>query len=163
MGLWLACKAFWKALRDPAAGRLFVGTAKPPHQEEDKDDEDPSHLRLLSALQRTGRLVDFLQEEIDGFDDAQIGAAVREVHRSSRQCLDELVALKPLLDDSEGVEISLPKGYDASRIKVVGKVVGEPPFRAVVVHRGWQARKKNLPKATTAIGTVIAPAEVEVR
>ena len=32
-------------------------------------------LRVLAVLQRDGRLVDFLQEDIDPYSDAQIGAA----------------------------------------------------------------------------------------
>jgi hypothetical protein len=46
----------------------------------------------------------------------------------------------------------------------VGKVKGEPPFTAVLVHRGWKAHKKSLPKNMGEQGTeIICPAEVEVR
>src|SRR4051794_37026728 len=38
-------------------------------------------LQLLAILQREGRLVDFLMEDLQGIPDAQVGAAVREVHQ----------------------------------------------------------------------------------
>jgi hypothetical protein len=164
MSLWLACKAFCKALGDPAAAAVFLADAQ-VEKKTDSSEGDLSHLRLLAALQRTGRFIDFLQEDIDDFDDAQVGAAVREVHRSCRQCLDDLVAIKPVLEELEGAEVRLPKGYDAARIKIVGNVVGEPPYTAYVVHRGWQARKQSLPRSSGGAsgGPIVAPAEVEVR
>src|SRR5215831_3115113 len=42
-----------------------------------KPDATPGALQLLALLQREGRLVDFLAEDISGYDDASIGAAVR--------------------------------------------------------------------------------------
>ena len=56
-------------------------------------------LTLLSVLQREARLIDFLKEEIAGYADAQIGAAVRDVHRDAAAALDRLFALKPLRRD----------------------------------------------------------------
>src|SRR5258708_33455175 len=41
-------------------------------------------LRLLSVLQREGRLVDFLLEDIQAYPDAQVGSAVRYIHRQSQ-------------------------------------------------------------------------------
>lgn len=162
--LWLACKAFWRELcRPKEVKELPTGERAAAGEERDREREDLVHLRLLAALQRVGRLVDFLQEDIEGFDDAQVGAAVREVHRSCRQCLEELVTLRPLLAEGEGDEIRIPKGYDAARIKLVGKVSGEPPYVAHVVHRGWEAKKRRLPPATAAGDVIVAPAEVEVR
>src|ERR1700709_1865498 len=42
-------------------------------------------LALLALLQREGRFVDFISEEIDKADDADIGAAVRAVHRGRKK------------------------------------------------------------------------------
>lgn len=165
MSLWLACKAFWRALRNPAAARIFIEGKESAAKGGGIEKGGMEHLRLLAVLQRTGRLVDFLQEDIEAFDDAQIGAAVREVHKGSRQCLEEFVVLRPVLEEGEGAEMRIPKGYDAARLKVVGNVVGEPPYVGYVVHRGWQARKRSLPHTEGPLASteIIAPAEIEVR
>src|SRR5689334_23353693 len=39
-------------------------------------------LRLLALLQREGRLLDFLLEDIQSYPNEQIGVAVRDIHRS---------------------------------------------------------------------------------
>lgn len=59
---------------EPAAAPKPVAAVKPKPTRNDA-------LSLLSALQREARLVDFLKESIAAYDDAQIGAAVRDVHR----------------------------------------------------------------------------------
>lgn len=163
MSLLLAFKAFFKALKDPKAAKAFVDGIEEQKPKAEAA-RDINHLRLLAQLQNNGRLIDFLQEDIAQFDDSQVGAAAREVHRACSECLEELVAPRPVLEDREGAEIRLPKGYDAAKIKVVGKVVGEPPYVGTLVHRGWQARKQNLPKSNNSDGgEVIYPAEVEIR
>ena len=45
-------------------------------------------LQLLSILQRDARLVDFLMEDVAAYSDDQIGAAVRDIHRQSREALN---------------------------------------------------------------------------
>src|SRR5690606_38389504 len=49
--------------------------------------------QLLAVLQRDGRLVDFLMEDIAPYGDAQVGAAVRSVHAGCRQVLEQYVTL----------------------------------------------------------------------
>jgi hypothetical protein len=125
---------------------------------------DQSHLRLLNYLQQTSRLVDFIKEDIAGFNDAQVGAAVRKIHQDCAQALEELVTIRPLKDEQEGTTVQVPKGYNPAEIKVVGKVKGEPPFTGVLVHRGLKAQKRSLPKKTgEQTPEVICPAEVEIK
>ncbi len=156
-----AWRAFVKAWKEPKAAEQFLQEA--PALADRREEGDTAHLRLLALLQNKGRLVDFFEEDIDGFDDAQVGAAVRTVHKECAKLLDEIVTLKPLLEDEEGQFINIPKGYDAATIKVVGEVKGEPPYKGVIVHRGWKAVKRSLPKKLGDMTTdVIAPAEVEV-
>lgn len=162
MGLMLGVRAFFKALKEPEKAQAFVAD-KPKEIPAAVDNADRSHLRLLSMLQQSSRLVDFLMENIDAYDDAQVGAAVRKIHADSRQCLEDLVTVRALLDENEGAKITVPKGYDPSKIKVVGHARGEPPFVGVVVHKGWKAYKCSLPKKVgEQLGDVICPAEVEV-
>lgn len=162
MGLRLAFKAFMKALKEPGKAKQFLENV--PQKQLESASFDPSHLRLLNYLQQGGRLIDFLKEDIAPFTDAQVGAAVRKVHQDCAQALEELVTLRPLRDEQEGATIQVPPGFNPAEIKVIGKVKGEPPFTGVLVHRGWKAHKRSLPKkGSDPMPEVICPAEVEVR
>lgn len=156
----LACAAFLKAWREPLRAQLFLsGTlaSKAPQEKE------LAHLTLLSALQHQGRLLDFLKEDLSGCSDAEVGAVARKIHEDCAQVLEDLVSIRPLKSEPEGSKITVAKGYDPSEIRVVGKVRGEPPFTAILVHRGWRAEKKALPKKNHDLsGAILCPAEVEV-
>jgi hypothetical protein len=120
-------------------------------------------LALLSLLQREGRLVDFLREPLDGFSDADIGAAARDVHRGCRKVLEQHLALEPVMPGEEESRVSVPKGFDPSEIRLVGEARGEPPFKGTLRHHGWRVVEAKLPSLAEGIDrTVIAPAEVEL-
>ena len=121
-------------------------------------------LTLLATLQREGRLVDFLQESLAGYDDARIGAAARDVHRGCAAVLERLFALEPVVTQEEGAEIELSAGYDVGRFRLTGNVTGQPPFRGRLVHQGWQATRCELPSWTGRddAALVVAAAEVEL-
>ncbi|MGH9370967.1 MAG: DUF2760 domain-containing protein [Vicinamibacterales bacterium] len=119
-------------------------------------------LQMLALLQRDGRLVDFLMEDLTTYPDAQVGAAVRDVQSGCRESLARYVTLAPVLDDEEGRPVAVERGTDPARVKVVGNVAGTPPFRGVVRHRGWEATRVDLPPLPRTDRTVVAPAEVEV-
>ena len=120
-------------------------------------------VQLLGLLQREGRLLDFLQEDIDPYDDAQIGAAVREVHRGCRAALKDALGLEPVLDAPEGSEVEIEEDFDPTKIRLIGNVHGKPPFKGVIRHSGWRYTRINLPKWTGREKTdVLAPAEVEI-
>ncbi len=122
-------------------------------------------LTLLAALQREARFVDFVQEDLDGYPDAQVGAAVRDVQRACRQVLQRMFALQPVVTQGEGSELELPEGYDAGRFHLTGKLGSATRHRGRLVHHGWEATVCNLPEwtGTPEAARVIAPAEVEVR
>jgi hypothetical protein len=120
-------------------------------------------LQLLGALQREGRLVDFLQQDILTFSDADVGAAARVVHDGCRRALQRMVQIVPIHEASEGHGVTVPAGYDATSILLSGNVSGSPPFSGTLRHRGWRARGLTLPEAVgDADCAVIAPAEVEL-
>ena len=126
---------------------------------------DASHdraLQMLALLQRDGRLVDFLMEDLTPYSDVQIGAAVRDVHAGSRKALERYVSLAPVIDDEEGRPVTIDRGTDPARIKVVGNVASTPPLTGVLRHRGWDATRVDLPPLPSAGRSVVAPAEVEV-
>lgn len=122
-----------------------------------------SALQLLGLLQQEGRLIDFLEEEVTQYSDAEIGAAVRVVHEGCRKALHEHVTLAPIQEQAEGARITLEAGFDASAIRPTGNLVGEPPFTGTLAHRGWRATEVRLPKLAKGHDVqIIAPAEVEL-
>jgi hypothetical protein len=121
-------------------------------------------LNLLAMLQREARLVDFVQEPIGDYTDAQIGAAVRDVHRDSAAVLKRVFALAPICPQTEGSTIELDDDFDAARYRLTGQVPDHPPFRGALAHHGWQATQCVLSEWTGAESgaLVIAPAVVEL-
>lgn len=149
-----------QALRKGGAPSLSDQSVPAPTLEEVKPD---AALQLLGLLQRDGRFVDFLQEEVAAYSDAEVGAAARVVHEGCRKTLREHFTLEPVTPEAEGRPVTLEKGFDAAAVRITGNVVGEPPFAGTLTHRGWRVVAVRLPKV--ALGhdaRVVAPAEVEL-
>jgi hypothetical protein len=125
------------------------------------DDGSERAAQMLALFQRDGRLVDFLMEDIGAYADAQIGAAVRDVHAGCRQVLQRYLTLEPILPQEEGGTVRMNGPIDPARIKVVGNVAGSE-LSGVLRHRGWIAAQVDLPPVPTGGRFVIAPAEIDV-
>jgi len=120
-------------------------------------------LQLLGLLQREARFIDFVQEEVSAYPDADVGAAARLVHEGCRKVLRENFTLAPVRGEAEGSRVSLPVGFDAAAVRVTGNVVGQPPFTGSLTHRGWQVVELRLPKLAPGHELkIVAPAEVEL-
>jgi hypothetical protein len=120
-------------------------------------------VQMLALLQRDGRFIDFLAENISPYPDAQLGAAVRSIHETCRKVLDDYVKLEPILNSEEDQPVSVPAGFDPAAIKLIGNVTGELPVRGVLRHKGWRVKEINLPSLPQGAGRmVIAQAEVEL-
>ncbi len=118
---------------------------------------------MLALFQRDGRLIDFLNEDVSPYPDSQLGAAVRTIHASCRQVLDRYVKLEPIISSEEDQPVTVPVGLDPAAVKMVGNVVGQPPFNGVLRHRGWRVSRVSLPSLPQEPGrNIVAPAEVEV-
>ena len=131
------------------------------------DKQSPESLdravQMLALLQRDGRLVDFLEEDVSSYPDGQLGAAVRSIHTSCRQVLERYLKLEPILSSEEDQPVTVPVGFDPAAIKLVGNVTGEPPIRGLLRHRGWRVTEVTLPSLPQGSGkAIVAPAEVEV-
>lgn len=144
----------------PGAPQLAPTAQKQP--EAPKRPQRSAALTLLATLQREARLVDFLMESIGEYSDAQIGAAVRDIHRDSAGVLERLFKIRPIEAREEGAEIQAPA--EADRYRLIGTVRGVPPHRGRLVHHGWEAAECEVPEwsGTPAAARVIAPAEVEL-
>lgn len=120
-------------------------------------------LRLLATLQEEARLIDFVREDIDGYDDADVGSAVRGIHAALRKALDERLTLEPILAGEDGDRVEVPAGFEPALIRVTGKLGGGPPYVGVLRHGGWRARDVRLPAPSPGSdATILLPAEVEV-
>lgn len=135
--------------------------APPPPQVKVSD----GALQVLQILQRDARLIDFLMEDIEGYQDEQVGAAVRTLHGDCKASLMRHVTLAPVIDGVEGTyqKVDGSKTPDPNRIKLIGNVpaTGKVPG-GTLRHRGWAASRIELPALGKQDVSVLAPAELEV-
>jgi hypothetical protein len=120
-------------------------------------------LALLGMLQREGRLVDFLQEDLAGAPDADVGGAARVVHEGCRRVLRQYLVLERARPEPEGDRVTLAPGFDAQRVRLTGNVTGNPPFTGTLRHPGWVATEVKLPPVAEGLDArVLQAAEVEL-
>ncbi|MEE8378078.1 MAG: DUF2760 domain-containing protein, partial [Candidatus Aminicenantaceae bacterium] len=102
-----------------------------------------------------------LQENIDNYEDSQVGAAVRQIHTDCSKVLKEQIQLEPILNSPERETVTIPDSFDPSEIKVSGNLPGNPPYKGILQHKGWRVSKLNLPSRNESINPkVVYPAEV---
>lgn len=160
----LGASAEWRVLLDKdfadKVAALMKGSA-PAKPAPAKPSGEP--LRLLALMQREGRLLDFLLEEIQAYDDAQVGAAVRDIHQKCRAALKEHLVLEPVLPKNEGDTVEVASGFDPSAIQLTGNVTGVPPFKGTLQHHGWRVKELKLsPPPSGQDEWVLMPAVVEL-
>ena len=120
-------------------------------------------VRLLALLQGEARLVDFLLEDITGAPDAQIGQAVKEIHRKAAKVLKDHLTLSVVMAGADGDRVTVAQGFDPSAVRVVGNVTGRPPFTGTLLHPGWRVKEVRLPALADGQDPfVLQPAEVEL-
>jgi hypothetical protein len=162
--LGLAWQAFSRILGDPAVAakvQPLLVPALPEPKKPPKLSGEP--VRLLALLQREGRLLDFLLEDVSGAADEQLGAGVREIHRKAQQVIQEHLTLEPVLSQPDGAQVEVPPGFDPSAIRLTGNVTGQPPFKGTLQHHGWRVKGYNIPTPPAGQDDlVLMPAEVEL-
>jgi hypothetical protein len=120
-------------------------------------------LRLLALLQREGRLLDFLLEDVQAYSNDQIGAAVRDIHRNCQKAIKDHLTLEPVVAKEEGANVEIAAGFDPSAIRLTGNLTGQPPFRGTLQHHGWRVKELKLAKPPEGQDEfVVHPAEVEL-
>lgn len=147
----------------PAPPSAVVPTPPPATPAAPPQDEGDRAVQLLAILQRDGRLVDFLWEDIAAYSDAQVGTAVRDVHANCRATLARYLTLEPVHAAAEGARVPIDSAIDPGRTKLIGAVAAKTPQQGVVQHRGWQVSRIVLPPLPRAEDRrIVAPAEIEV-
>lgn len=166
--LWLAWVCLFRVLFDGAFAARVAGAreALPPAPREPERLTRPaatSALQLLALLQREGRFVDFVQEDVTKRSDEEIGAVARVVHDGCRKALDAHATITPVRSEAEGSSLTLRAGFSPDEVKLVGNVRGSAPYDGVLRHRGWRAERLELPAPLEGHdANVLAPAEVEL-
>ena len=115
--------------------------------------------QMLGALQREGRLIDFLQEDLSQYEDGQIGAAVRSIHSGCKEVLKEHMEIKPIFEEKEGSAVTIPSGFDARAIRLTGNVTGNPPFPGYSAIGGgrWNVSVFRNQQSRTVTGSWLPP------
>ena len=171
--LFIALATFWRILVDPqfaldiaklrAGGSQSRPAPRVPEPPVLKEAEPNAALQLLGLLQQEGRFIDFLEEEVTAYSDADVGAAARVVHEGCRKTLKQHLTIEAVRTEPEGARVTLEEGFDSSTTRLTGNVVGEAPFSGNLTHKGWRVTQIKLPKVAAGHDlSVLAPAEVEL-
>jgi len=151
---------------EPSAPTVSVESIKPSAAavvEPPTERDFGAALQLLATLQREGRLIDFIQQDVTGFSDAEVGAAARVVHQGCRRALEQTTGIEPIRVEVEGSTLTLDPGFDPKAHRLLGNVQGQPPYRGTLRHRGWKATRITLEEPMpTADLTILGAAEVEL-
>lgn len=183
MGLGIALGSFLKCLVNPEFGRqvkkLAMGGEVPtspltdPPTEQDLEaasvEEDESlsayecgAIQLLGELQKEGRLLDFLEEDLSQYGDEEIGSSVRSIHEGLKKAIVKILEKEKVINQEEESSYRVNSDYNASEIKLSGQVSDKFPLKGILVHPGWKVSKMNLPERPRQAEEVIVPAEVEI-
>ncbi|OUS26005.1 hypothetical protein A9Q99_19705 [Gammaproteobacteria bacterium 45_16_T64] len=128
-----------------------------------KETAPEAALQLLMLLQQDARLIDFIHEDLTGFDDSDVGAAARVVHEGSKRVLQQVFSFQSIRNEEEESRVTLEAGFNATENRLTGNVTGEAPFTGTLIHKGWKVTNVSLPQlAKEHDVTVVAPAEVEL-
>lgn len=137
--------------------------APPPEKGATPDPDTSSALSLLSLLQREGRFVDFIEQDVASFADDQIGAAARVVHEGCRKALRGHLTIEAVHEGTEGSKVVVEPDYRPAEVKLTGNVRGSGPFEGTLRHKGWRATRVALPLPVVGHDAkILAPAEVEL-
>lgn len=183
MRLGLALRAFWIALFDrdageriailldspgdslveqpPAATSTRESAARTPPQTKSLPAQNPA-ITLLATLQRDARLIDLIYENLDQYQDAQVGAAARPCLKQCRQSLDRILKIEKLVAATENDTVPVPADAAVSRFRWIGESPVGKTSTAKLVHPGWQAASIQLPQWNGQVedAEIIAPAQV---
>ncbi len=163
MRLGLALRTLFRILGDAVFAEKIQHQLTAGAEEAPKPTRSPA-LTFLATLQREARFVDFLEEKIDGYSDAQVGAAVRDIHRDCASVVGRVFALEPLRTEDEDSQVTVPQGFDPAQTRLTGNVTGTPPHTGVLRHAGWRAARCEVPEwsGSDDAALVVAPAEIEL-
>ena len=137
---------------------------KGPEEISIKDEKNIDGVFLLSLFQKQGRLVDFLQQDITTFSNAEIGEAARVVHDGCAKILVDYFTMEAIRTEEEGVLVNVEADYNLSEITLTGNLRGSAPYRGELLHHGWKISDQHPPEQLDPKARfIVQPAEIEVR
>jgi hypothetical protein len=116
----------------------------------------------LAELQKEGRLIDFLEEDLSEYEDDEIGSSVRTIHEGCKRALEKICDREKVVDQEEESAVRVNRDYDANAMKLTGRVSDMFPLKGQLVHPGWKVTEMRLPVRPEGARPVLAPAEVEI-
>ena len=129
-----------------------------------KDEKNIDGVFLLSLFQKQGRLVDFLQQDIASFSNAEVGEAARVVHDGCARILGDYFTMEAIRTEEEGALVSVDADYNLSEITLTGNLRGSAPYRGELLHHGWKISDQHPPEQLDPKARfIVQPAEIEVR
>ncbi|MCK5834510.1 MAG: DUF2760 domain-containing protein [Lentisphaeria bacterium] len=153
-----AVGAFWSTFLGKNQQLALANTVAEPSSE--TSEFTAGAIFTLNLLQREGRLIDFIQEDISSFSDAQVGAAVRQIHQQSAETIEKYFKLRAISTVSEGSEMDIPESLDPSMIRLSGKTE-QGAKTGVVRHKGWISSEQALPQQVGSRNqSVVCPTEI---
>lgn len=167
----ILCKGNFKRLAIAINTFFMVLVKNQTTSDENKNDDNKDENKIkgeliwpIYLLQREGRLVDFLLEDISDAPDELVGAGVREVHSKCRKYLMEKLKLQPVIKQEEGSNVTLEHGFDPGKIMLTGFLEGNPPYTGTLKHQGWQVLSSQIPEVPLSFknNPVLAQAELEI-
>jgi hypothetical protein len=145
LALVIVALPFLERRETPAPPPPAPVAAKPPPPPPERHAE-AEVIAFIGLLQEKGRLVDFLMDDVSLYDDSRVGAAARVVHFGCRDVLQEHFKVTPISDAEEGSGVTLPDNYSVDEYRLIGKITGDPPFKGVLLHKGWKTESVKLPR-----------------
>ncbi len=119
--------------------------------------------QLLSILQKKGRLLDFLSQNLDHYSNDQVANVARVVHDQCKKALYSYCEIKPIYSDKENSEITIEENYDKYSVDLIGNVNQQKKMTGKLIHQGWKVEKITLPNVALETNLdILQPAEVEV-
>jgi len=120
-------------------------------------------IQILSELQKKGRLVDFLEEDLSDYKDEDIGRSVRSIHEGCKEMLSKMIIKEKIVDQEEESSVRVNRDYDIHSMKLSGRVSENFPIKGQLVHPGWKVKSLKLSRRPEKASTVLAPAEIEIQ
>ena len=138
-------------------------SAKPVPAELPPERRHASGLAVLSLLQREGRLIDFLQEDVAAFSDAEVARPPWVVHAGCRRHSRITSPSNRRSRTPKARRSKCRRALTPAIAAMTGNVAGQPPFRGTLKHHGWAATSVRLPAVSEALDPrVLVAAEVEL-
>lgn len=122
-------------------------------------------VQFVAQLQKKGRFLDFVMDDITPYSNEDVGNVARIVHQGCQEVIRSYLDPAPLHEGEEQSEVTLAADYDGQAYRLLGQPPESGPVSGKLLHPGWRSRSLQLPRISDpqAPGAqeILAPAEIE--